>query len=111
MWTYAEDVQNEEIMNPLGKQLFPGACSFVRLNFTLKFFIGTVVSNPNVDHATALTLSFTRYDNKSVFFPKLDVICETAANLREESSEDSGVSSLASLNGLRFLFIVEFSIY
>jgi len=38
MWTYAEDVQTEDILHPLG----------------------TVVSNPNVEHATALTLTFHR---------------------------------------------------
>nr|CAH0099295.1 unnamed protein product [Daphnia galeata] len=77
MWTYAEDVQNEEIMNPLG----------------------TVVSNPNVDHATALTLAFTKFqDTKLVQYPKMEDICAAAANFRDES-DDSGMSSLSSLSG------------
>ena len=82
MWTYAEDVQNEEIMNPLG----------------------TVVSNPNVDHATALTLAFTKFqDTKLVQYPKMEDICAAAAYFRDES-DDSGMSSLSSLSG-KFLII------
>lgn len=38
MWTYAEDSQYEDMLQSLG----------------------TVVSNTNVDHATALTVSFKR---------------------------------------------------
>lgn len=63
-------------------------------------FIGTVVSNPNVEHATALTLAFTKcQDNKLVHYPKMEDICAAAANFRDEISDDSGMSSLASLNG------------
>ncbi|KDR21011.1 phosphatidylinositol 4,5-bisphosphate 3-kinase catalytic subunit delta isoform [Zootermopsis nevadensis] len=48
MWTYAEDVQTEDILHPLG----------------------TVVSNPNVEHATALTLTFHRYHaERTVMYP------------------------------------------
>ncbi|PSN34153.1 hypothetical protein C0J52_10044 [Blattella germanica] len=48
MWTYAEDVQTEDILHPLG----------------------TVVSNPIVDHATALTLTFHRYHaERTVMYP------------------------------------------
>ncbi|KAJ9596012.1 hypothetical protein L9F63_012745, partial [Diploptera punctata] len=48
MWTYAEDVQTEDIIHPLG----------------------TVVSNPNVEHAAALTLTFHRYHaERTVMYP------------------------------------------
>lgn len=58
------------------------------------------MSNPNVDHATALTLGFTQYqESKLILYPRMDVICESAALFREEASEDSGHSSLASLSG------------
>lgn len=45
MWTYAEaeDIQTDEFLHPLG----------------------TVVSNPNVEHTTSLTLTFDRYVQKS----------------------------------------------
>ncbi|EFX62489.1 hypothetical protein DAPPUDRAFT_120177 [Daphnia pulex] len=87
MWTYAEDVQNEEIMNPLG---------ILKKHFLV---IGTVVSNPNVDHATALTLAFTKcQDSKLVLYPKMEDICAAAANFRDELSDDSGLSSLNSLS-------------
>lgn len=41
MWTYAEaeDIQSDDVLHPLG----------------------TVVSNPNTEHATSLTLTFDRY--------------------------------------------------
>lgn len=38
MWTYAEDMMSDEVLHPLG----------------------TVVSNPNIDYSTALTLIFDR---------------------------------------------------
>ena len=64
MWTYAEDVQNDEIMNPLG----------------------TVVSNPNVDHATSLTVAFTSYlDNMSIVYPDIDAIEEVASQNKKET--------------------------
>lgn len=39
MWTYAEDAQTDDLLHPLG----------------------TVVSNPNVEHSTALTITFHKY--------------------------------------------------
>lgn len=40
MWTYADDMQNEDLLHPLG----------------------TVVSNPNVEQTTALTITFHRFE-------------------------------------------------
>jgi len=40
MWTYADDLQNEDLLHPLG----------------------TVVSNPNVEQTTALTITFHRFN-------------------------------------------------
>ena len=40
-WTYAEDMQNEDLLHPLG----------------------TVVSNPHIDRASALMLTFPKYDS------------------------------------------------
>jgi len=81
VWTFAEDVQNEEIMNPLG----------------------TVVSNPNVDHATALTLTFATYTEgkrKVVVYPHMDSICELAAKFKRDSEPEENLvySSLVSIN-------------
>lgn len=45
MWTYADDLQNEDLLHPLG----------------------TVVSNPNVEQTTALTITFHRLVVKSLF--------------------------------------------
>lgn len=40
MWTYADDMQNEDLLHPLG----------------------TVVSNPNIEQTTALTITFHRFE-------------------------------------------------
>lgn len=61
-----------------------------------------MVSNPNVDHATALTLAFNKFHEKIIVYPKMEVICEEAANFREDLSEDSGLSSLTGFNGSFF---------
>lgn len=45
MWTYADDLQNEDLLHPLG----------------------TVVSNPNVEQTTALTITFHRLVMKLFF--------------------------------------------
>ncbi len=74
MWTYAEDLQNDEIMNPLG----------------------TVVSNPNLDDATALTVAFTKYNpDKTVVYPMMDVIQEVAALVKNSITEDGALSRVS----------------
>lgn len=97
LWTYAEDTQNEEILNPLGTVL---SISF-KMEMLIQFCflsLGTVVSNPNVDHATALTLTFSKFkDGKLIIYPRMDTICESAAKFRQELNEDDSLS-LASLN-------------
>ncbi|XP_066998274.1 phosphatidylinositol 4,5-bisphosphate 3-kinase catalytic subunit delta isoform [Anabrus simplex] len=58
MWTYAEDMQTDDILHPLG----------------------TVVSNPNVEHATALTITFHRYHaERTLMYPSQDKVLEYAA--------------------------------
>ena len=81
MWTYAEDVQNDEIMNPLG----------------------TVVSNPNVDHATSLTVAFTKYQgSKTVIYPTDDVIQEVASQFSQLKTESSAEDlNMPPVNGTR----------
>lgn len=67
MWTYAEDMQSDDILHPLG----------------------TVVSNPNVEHATALTISFTKYNpEKLVLYPSADKVLQFAAQNSEGSVEE-----------------------
>ena len=78
MWTYAEDVQNDEIMNPLG----------------------TVVSNPNLDHATALTVTFKMYnETMSIAYPPMDVVQEVASQMKPTNSEELPIRSSWCLNG------------
>ena len=63
--------------------------------------LGTVVSNPNVDHATALTLTFAKYieGRKVVVYPQMESICELAAKFKRDSNEESLIySSLVSIN-------------
>ena len=77
MWTYSEDVQNDEIMNPLG----------------------TIVSNPNLDHATALTVAFSKYQpDRMVMYPIMDVIQEVAAQSKASFTQNGSLARL-SLNG------------
>lgn len=57
MWTYADDIQNEDLLQPLG----------------------TVVSNPNREQAAALTLSFDNYgQEQSIMYPPVEKLIEYA---------------------------------
>lgn len=56
MWTYAEDMQNDDLLHPLG----------------------TVVSNPNVEHSTAVMLTFNSY------FPEGSVVYPDMAKVNEQ---------------------------
>lgn len=72
MWTYAEDSQNEDMLQSLG----------------------TVVSNTNVDHATALTVSFKRYSSEhTVMYPTVEKMIEYA----KKHFDPSTVSTRSSL--------------
>ncbi|KAK0174893.1 hypothetical protein PV327_010608 [Microctonus hyperodae] len=67
-WTYVEDMQNEDLLHPLG----------------------TVVSNPHIDRASALLITFPHYGkDKSVLYPSPEKIIEYAAKLRETSSDNT----------------------
>ena len=66
------------------------------------------MSNPNVEHATALTLTYTKYkDGKLVIYPRMETICEAADQFRKELTADDdsnwSISSL-NLNGKSFYF-------
>uniref|UniRef100_T1ISF0 phosphatidylinositol 3-kinase n=1 Tax=Strigamia maritima TaxID=126957 RepID=T1ISF0_STRMM len=66
MWTYAEDLQAEDLLHPLG----------------------TVVSNPNVENATALTITFHKYHCENlVMYPSIEKVLEYAA--KDASQESS----------------------
>ncbi|XP_043477506.1 phosphatidylinositol 4,5-bisphosphate 3-kinase catalytic subunit delta isoform [Leptopilina heterotoma] len=89
-WTYAEDMQNEDLLHPLG----------------------TVVSNPHIDRAAALMLTFPNYGkDKSVLYPSPDKMVEYAAKLQESSeesleeepSQDTDANTLQQLEQLRAL--------
>ncbi|XP_014479292.1 PREDICTED: phosphatidylinositol 4,5-bisphosphate 3-kinase catalytic subunit delta isoform [Dinoponera quadriceps] len=72
-WTYAEDMQNDDLLHPLG----------------------TVVSNPHIDRAAALMLTFPNYGkDKCVLYPTLEKMVEYARKLRESSNERSVVEEL-----------------
>ncbi|XP_015181948.1 PREDICTED: phosphatidylinositol 4,5-bisphosphate 3-kinase catalytic subunit delta isoform [Polistes dominula] len=65
-WTYAEDMQSDDLLHPLG----------------------TVVSNPHIDRAAALMLTFPNYGKeKSVLYPTPEKMVEYARKLRESGSE------------------------
>ncbi|XP_015605201.1 phosphatidylinositol 4,5-bisphosphate 3-kinase catalytic subunit delta isoform [Cephus cinctus] len=89
-WTYAEDMQNEDLLHPLG----------------------TVVSNPYIDSAAALMLTFPNFGkDKSVVYPSPEKVVEYAENLREpedssieeELKEESDANKLQQLEQLRLL--------
>lgn len=70
MWTYAEDSQNEDMLQSLG----------------------TVVSNTNVDHATALTVSFKRYSPDHIItYPSVEKMVEYA----EDHFDPSSITTLS----------------
>ncbi|XP_036147909.1 phosphatidylinositol 4,5-bisphosphate 3-kinase catalytic subunit beta isoform [Monomorium pharaonis] len=65
-WTYAEDIQNDDLLHPLG----------------------TVVSNPHIDRAAALMLTFPNYGkDQYVLYPTPEKMVEYAQTLREQSNE------------------------
>lgn len=67
-WTYAEDIQNDDLLHPLG----------------------TVVSNPHIDRAAALMLTFPNYGkDQCVLYPTPEKMVEYAQTLREQSNERS----------------------
>lgn len=57
MWTYAEDIQTDDLLHPLG----------------------TVVSNPSGSHATQLTLAFKKYHvDYTVVYPSIEKVLDIA---------------------------------
>ncbi|XP_063236433.1 phosphatidylinositol 4,5-bisphosphate 3-kinase catalytic subunit delta isoform isoform X2 [Bacillus rossius redtenbacheri] len=66
MWTYAEDIQSDDLLHPLG----------------------TIVSNPNVEQATTLTLTFHRHHSElTVMYPSLEAVLSRAEQLREPEAQ------------------------
>ena len=56
--------------------------------------LGTVVSNPNVDHASALTAAFTKYQpEKTVVYPAADAVQKVADQFK--SATEDGFSRLS----------------
>ncbi|KAF5291172.1 hypothetical protein FQA39_LY14414 [Lamprigera yunnana] len=72
MWTYAEDMINDDVFHPLG----------------------TVVSNPNTKYATALTLTFNSfgYEQQTVVYPSV----ETMINYANQHAEKEDCTDLLS---------------
>ncbi|XP_030764150.1 phosphatidylinositol 4,5-bisphosphate 3-kinase catalytic subunit delta isoform-like [Sitophilus oryzae] len=71
LWTYAEDIMSDDVLHPLG----------------------TVVSNPNTEYATALTLVFKSYTNdQPVIYPSVEEVMEYA-NIVEENEHKCIVCS------------------
>ncbi|XP_046389933.1 phosphatidylinositol 4,5-bisphosphate 3-kinase catalytic subunit delta isoform [Ischnura elegans] len=71
MWTYAEDTNTDDLLHPLG----------------------TIVSNTNVDHATALTITFPSYgQSRTVVYPTPERMAEhlSSGSVASES-KDEGV--------------------
>ncbi|KAL1502865.1 hypothetical protein ABEB36_007943 [Hypothenemus hampei] len=63
MWTHAEDVMSDEALHPLG----------------------TVVSNPNTEYSTALTLVFQNFANdETVIYPDMRTMLEYSRSLEIE---------------------------
>ncbi|GAB6031821.1 hypothetical protein CHUAL_010223 [Chamberlinius hualienensis] len=60
MWTYAEDMQNDDLLHPLG----------------------TVFSNPNVENCTTLAVTFRKYSDCNVIYPSI-------THMRDLASKDS----------------------
>lgn len=97
MWTYADDMQNEELLHPLG----------------------TVVSNPNVEQTTALTITFHRFEiflnyvfmniymdsiifsyqppEHVIVYPSLEKLREYAEKKGKEDLNDQAISDSQSL--------------
>uniref|UniRef100_A0ABD2XJG3 phosphatidylinositol 3-kinase n=1 Tax=Trichogramma kaykai TaxID=54128 RepID=A0ABD2XJG3_9HYME len=75
-WAYAEDIQNEDLLHPLG----------------------TVVSNPHIDRAAALMITFPAYSrDQLVLYPSPEKMVEFAQKLCEsrESSAEFDPSSVS----------------
>ncbi|XP_046678812.1 phosphatidylinositol 4,5-bisphosphate 3-kinase catalytic subunit delta isoform [Homalodisca vitripennis] len=73
MWTtFAEETQSEDLLHPLG----------------------TVVSNPNVDHSTALTITFHKYHAEhTVIYPSMEKMIEFADKQDAEFMEEKPTAS------------------
>ncbi|KAK4875877.1 hypothetical protein RN001_012299 [Aquatica leii] len=64
MWTYAEDMMNDDVLHPLG----------------------TVVSNPNTKYATALTLTFNSfgYEQQTIVYPSVETMINYANDIADK---------------------------
>ncbi|KAJ8946954.1 hypothetical protein NQ314_008755 [Rhamnusium bicolor] len=63
MWTYAEDMNSDDVLHPLG----------------------TVVSNPNTDYSTTLTLNIKSYaKDQTILFPNTDTMINYAKETERE---------------------------
>ncbi|XP_050432835.1 phosphatidylinositol 4,5-bisphosphate 3-kinase catalytic subunit delta isoform [Adelges cooleyi] len=77
MWTYADDMQNEDLLHPLG----------------------TVVSNPNIEQTTALTITFHSYQppDHMVVYPGLEKLQEYAEKKGKDDFNDQASGDSQSL--------------
>lgn len=86
MWTYAEDTQTDDILHPLG----------------------TVVSNPNVEHATALTITFHRYDaERTVMYPSPEKVLEFASSQETPSGTEGENMASSEIPGMQPMVFLE----
>ncbi|XP_077283888.1 phosphatidylinositol 3-kinase 92E [Arctopsyche grandis] len=68
MWTYAEDMQNEDLLNPLG----------------------TIVPNPNTDQCAVLTIECSNYSQEhTILFPPDDVVLNFAGKGKDSNTSPS----------------------
>lgn len=78
-WAYAEDLQNDDLLHPLG----------------------TVVSNPHIDRAAALMLTFPSYGrDQIILYPSSEKMVEFATKLSEsrENSAEFDPSSVSDID-------------
>lgn len=87
MWTYAEDIQTDDLLHPLG----------------------TVVSNPQGSHATLLTLAFKKYHpDHTVVYPSIEKVLEFAESkgefTRAEDNSEPSATNQQYLENLKSKF-------
>ncbi|RZF40704.1 hypothetical protein LSTR_LSTR007995 [Laodelphax striatellus] len=74
MWTYAEDTQSDDLLHPLG----------------------TVVSNPNIEHSTALTISFPKYHPEhTIIYPTIEKMVDYVNSLKIAEGSEEGATAAA----------------
>uniref|UniRef100_A0A1B6CVF3 phosphatidylinositol 3-kinase n=1 Tax=Clastoptera arizonana TaxID=38151 RepID=A0A1B6CVF3_9HEMI len=86
MWTFAEETQTDDLLHPLG----------------------TVVSNPNVEHSTALTITFHKYHAEhTIVYPSTEKILEFAElNGDRDLRDEAGARPQTSKSGLEHIRLI-----